>query len=68
MAGLGDKAKAVPFEAAVDEATGTVTSWKIKVPSAKACVLTYDSFGKTKKLTVPKAAKAPSAVYTWLDS
>ncbi|MEU8658764.1 hypothetical protein [Actinoplanes philippinensis] len=61
---LGDQAKAVPFTAVVDEATGTVTKLKISVLCAKACHFTSEKFGTAK---MPAAPKAPSAVYAWLS-
>lgn len=65
---LGDKAKAVPFEAVIDEKSGNLTSLKIKVPAGKACTLTYEKFGEVKSLSAPKAKKAPAAVYAMLNS
>ncbi|GIE34272.1 hypothetical protein Ait01nite_073170 [Actinoplanes italicus] len=62
---LGAQAQAIPFEAAVDEA-GNVSTMTIKVPSAKACTITY-RYGKVKKPSAPKAKKAPAAVYRMLN-
>ncbi|MFC7530600.1 hypothetical protein [Actinoplanes sp. GCM10030250] len=65
---LGDKAEAVPFEAVVDEASGNLTTLKLKIPSGKACTLTYDRFGEVKSLSAPTAKKAPAGVYALLNS
>jgi hypothetical protein len=67
LAGSGDQAKAVPFEATVDEA-GNLSTLTIKVPSAKACTISYHKYGKVKKPSAPKAKKAPAAVYRVLNS
>ena len=65
---LGDDAKAVPFEAAVDATSGNLTTLKIRIPARKACTLTYDQYGEVKSLTPPKATKATAGVYAMLNS
>jgi hypothetical protein len=64
---LGDKAKTVPIEGVVDEASGRLTRLTFKIPSGKTCSLTYSKFGKVKKPSAPKAKKAPAAVYRLLN-
>jgi hypothetical protein len=64
---LGDKATSVPIEGTLDKATGNLATLTIKVPSAKACTLSYSGYGKTKSLSAPKATKAPDVVYSLLD-
>ncbi|WP_229071190.1 hypothetical protein [Actinoplanes sp. DH11] len=72
---LGDLAKAVPFEATVDAASGHLTTLTVKMPrsgevSNGTCTLTYDGYGDTKKLAEPaagKRAKATTAVYALLN-
>ncbi|MEU4162359.1 hypothetical protein [Actinoplanes sp. NPDC026670] len=68
MTKLGDRAKAVPFEAIVDEATGTTTSFKLSPPDAKSCTATYDKFGAVKKVSAPKAKKATATLYRLLGA
>jgi hypothetical protein len=65
---LGDKAKAVPFTAEVDEATGHLSTFKINTPAGKACTLTYSGYGKTGALSQPNAKKATNQVYALLNS
>lgn len=72
---LGDKAKAVPFEASVD-GQGRVTHAVVKVPAAgkeKAATyeVTYDGYGTADKPAVPAAGeqqKAPELAYELLNS
>ncbi|BEL08096.1 hypothetical protein Q0Z83_062870 [Actinoplanes sichuanensis] len=68
MTKLGDRAKAVPFEAIVDEATGTTTSFTLSPPDAKSCTAVYDKFGAVKKVSAPKAKKATAALYRLLGA
>jgi hypothetical protein len=66
LAGLGDQAKTIPFEAVVDKA-GNFSSMTIRMPSAKACTITQHKYGKAKKPSAPKAKKAPASVYEILN-
>lgn len=67
---LGDQAKAVPFEATVDE-QGRLVSLKILVPAsgkvkAQTWEVTYSGYGTALNLTAPPAAEvveAPSTLY-----
>jgi hypothetical protein len=71
---LGDKAKAVPFEAVVDDA-GHLTLLLVKIPAAagaKAATyrVTYTGFGTTEVPAAPAAGqrtKAPPFVYEMLN-
>ncbi|WP_433825664.1 hypothetical protein ACQP2E_26560 [Actinoplanes sp. CA-015351] len=70
---LGDKAKAVPFDAAIDAKTGNLSTFVVKVPAAgkvKAgnCTIKYSGYDTTKALAVPAdAAKAPEVAYEMLN-
>lgn len=67
---LADQAKAVPFEATVDD-KGRLTSLKIKVPAAgtvkaQTWEVTYSDYGAPANLTKPPAAdvvEAPQSAY-----
>jgi hypothetical protein len=71
---LGDKAKAVPFEATVDK--GRLATFKISVPAAGSSPavminFTYSDFGTAVSVAKPAAAQtieAPAAAYTFLNS
>ncbi|MDI6097168.1 hypothetical protein QLQ12_00910 [Actinoplanes sp. NEAU-A12] len=65
---LGDEAKTVPFEAEIDGSSGKLTSLKIRIPSGKACTLTYAEYGGVKSLAAPKAKKANAIVYKMINS
>ncbi|MGX6602281.1 hypothetical protein ACWKSP_09135 [Micromonosporaceae bacterium Da 78-11] len=72
---LGEQAKAVPFQAVVDD-QGHLTSTVLKIPAAgkaKATTysVTYDGFGTTKTPAVPaedEQQKATTAVYDMLNA
>jgi hypothetical protein len=72
---LGDKAKAVPFEATVD-GKGRLTHALVKVPAAgkvkaETYEITYEKYGTAAKVTVPAAGeqqKAPATAYELLNS
>ena len=72
---LGDKAKAVPFEATADD-QGHLTSLKITVPAfgsekEQVYTSTYSDFGTQVQPASPSAAdviEAPDALYTLLNS
>ena len=72
--GLGDKAKAVPFEATIDD-KGRLATLKVTVPaygSTKEEVvnITYSDFGTPVKLTTPSAsetAEAPETLYALVN-
>ena len=72
---LGDKAKAVPFTAGLDD-KGRLTTLKVTIPAHGAdkeevIDITYSDFGTAVKMTPPAAAdtvEAPAALYTLLNN
>jgi hypothetical protein len=72
---LGDKAKAIPFEATLDD-QGRLTTLKLTLPEAGSnkadtYTLSYSDFGATVTATKPAAnqtIEAPAAAYTLLNS
>jgi hypothetical protein len=69
--GLGDKAKAVPFEATVD-AMGRLTSLKLTLdPGKSEFAMTFTDWGSQVKIEEPPASEvvdAPASVYEFLSS
>ena len=75
VSGLGDKAKAVPFEATLDD-QGRLTALKIMIPAngsvqAREVDVTYSDFGADVKPSSPASTdtvEAPDLVYTFINA
>lgn len=74
VAAMGDKGKAVPFEAALD-ADGRLSTLKLSLPAysdldAGAVTITFSAFGAPVKVDAPPAGEtvdAPPALYEFLN-